>query len=227
MKFGVGIITTGKRQLDSGYTSLLSQSTTLHVHFDYERRGPGHGRNECIHTLYEVGCDYIALFDDDCFPYTPDWQDYVVGNMQKHNLNHLQLWEYSEYRPNSKTELVSVPYTIGCFSVLTRKTVETVGYYSPQYSRYGWEDVGYTARVRKSGVNNTDKAISLKSLPKYIKSQDVEKRSDFDGFANMSKEEKDLSIKANSPVLVQEAAGPIYIAYQPGVGPHPPKVLKG
>ena len=228
MKFGIGVITVGKRELDSGYTSYLSQSTTLHIHFDYLRHGPGYGRNECIHTLYEAGCDYIALFDDDCFPYAADWQDYVVGGMQKYNIHHLQIWQYAQHHPTPGSELVFVPDTIGAFSVLTRKTIETIGYYNPHYSKYGWEDVGYVRRVRKSKINGTDKAVSLRTLPKYIKALDVETnpKPGFNGFANMSWDEKQAAIESNRSVFVDELAGPLYIPYQPSVNPHPPMVQK-
>ena len=212
MEFGIGVITVGNRNLNSGYTALLSQSTHIYIHFDYTRQGPAHGRNECIHLLYEAGCDYIALFDDDCYPIKPDWQDFVVRNMEKYSVNYLQLWDYRNHKKRRSSELITVE-PIGCFSVLTRKTVETVGYYNSKYKGYGWEDVGYSRRARNSGVNGIFESVSFQSLPDYICAEDIEGGEDADGFANLTYAEKQADILKNRPVVLEENKGPIYIPY--------------
>lgn len=225
MKIGIGVITVQKREIHPNILNLISQPTQFYVFTDHERKGPGFGRNECIKNLYDSGCDYIFIFDDDTYPIKKGWEDLVI---QAANNNDLHCFGY----PNPVAAAVNAnlssklrtdngidywQWNTGCFKFVTRRFVEEVGYFNNEYHTYGHEDVGYLYRARASklcGPGDADPAPV--NLTDYIFSSDIfgDASSGFDGFANMSQEEKVRAINANRATFDSEvSSGKIYYPY--------------
>ena len=76
MKIGVGVITMGVRALKSYRTQ---PDTYFHVHVDTDKKGVSHARNTCLKHLYDEGCDYMFVFDDDGDPVMDGWEKYSVA----------------------------------------------------------------------------------------------------------------------------------------------------
>lgn len=218
-KIGVGVITVQKRLIHPNILNLISHPTQFYVYTDFERKGVAHARNECIENLYNAGCDYIFLFDDDTYPIKYGWQDYFIeehlrsgihcfGNPSNHGtvyrtIDDINYWQWA----------------MAQFHFMTRKMVETVGYYNPEYVTYGWEDVGYMYRARKSGLcGKVAGDPSPKLTSEYIQCDDMSterhepiQAPKASGDANMSVEEKQRFIKLNEQTFRKEiASGKIY-----------------
>lgn len=218
MKHGIGVITAGNRTLHPNYINLLSMSTALYIHIDYLRRGPGHGRNECIKQLYDAGCDYITLFDDDCYPIKADWQDFVIGAMQEHDV-HCLTYTFPFFPPiyTIQNLEISGPHrNAGVFFTITRKVVDTVGYFNPQYKKYGWEELAYFTRVRRSGINPVSNGdISVRGISNFIFPEDYSPTSNHNRYANNTQQDKDRFVAENQRVFDEEmASNQIYYPYE-------------
>lgn len=218
MKHGIGIITTGKRTLQPSYINLLSMPTAFYVHVDYLRQGPGHSRNECIKHLYDAGCDYITLFDDDCYPIKGDWQDFLLGSMEKH---HIECLTYTyPFLPPLYTQgdlVVSGPnINAGVFFTISRRVVETVGYFNPRYKKYGWEEHAYFTRVRRSGINPvSDGDVSISGIGQYIHPEDYFPTAEHDHYANNTQQIKDRFVLENKKIFDEElASDKLYYPYE-------------
>lgn len=108
-------------------------------------------RNSLLSELSD--CDYVFLFDDDCYPMMHGWEDYFIIQAGEHNLDYMALPE------SFKTRLIQVDGEmgrwdggIGCFSFQSRKALQTVGGFNTNYERYGYEDAGRNRRAYAAGL---------------------------------------------------------------------------
>lgn len=206
MKIGVGMVTRGVREIPPQLRAYTAAETQIHIHLDADRRGAAHGRNACLRALYDAGCDYVFLFDDDCYPTMPGWEQYFIEqHLSRPTLHFFGLPEVFKSRlASTEGEIVFWREIIGCFSFQTRHFLDTVGGYDAGYARYGYEDVGRNQRALRSGLlGGTGAYPSPMRAPAYIHSQDV--------FAehpapNLSDAEKAEGIAANYSVLLAENA---------------------
>lgn len=217
-KFGVGIITTGNRELHPNLLNLITEPTTFHVYTDYERRGPAYGRNECIKVLMDAGCDYIALFDDDTYPIKSGWQAHMLEVMEASGVD---VMGYPDPTVAKEQERMGSGITLwhfctGCFMMISRKTVEKIGYLNSAYKTYGHEDIGYLFRARRAKLTGPLSAdASPTRVAEFIHSEDIYGSDrDFNSTANMTAEEKQKSIEENRSTFEDEVfAGPDYYPY--------------
>lgn len=217
-KVGVGVITMQNRQIKSELLNLISGPTAFYVHVDHERNGPGYGRNECIKNLYDSDCDHIFLFDDDTFPVIKGWQDYFIEWATR---NHIESFAYPNRakfgEPVAKEG--DVEYWHWCttpFQYLSRKMVDTVGYYNTAYDRYAYEDLAYLYRARVSGLCGYGIGDAApEKVDTYIHSMDfLGGDNDFSVEANMSLKTKDDYAELNHGVFQQEvSSGILYYPY--------------
>ena len=88
-KIGIGIITVQKRQINPKMFNLLDQPTMFYIYYDKDLHGCSYGRNECIKHLYDAGCDYIFLFDDDTYPTIRGWENNIIEWASNYNVDFL------------------------------------------------------------------------------------------------------------------------------------------
>lgn len=205
MKFGIGIITTGSREVHSRVLNHITMPTTVHVYLDTERKGPAYGRNECLKALWDAGCTHIALLDDDTYPIKEGWQDYLVEIASQ---NFVHVLGYPD--PTVAKKVASAggmdwwQFCTGCFTFVTRHAVQTIGYYNPDFKTYGHEDIEYLYRARETGLNGVVAGDASPALiAEYIHSEDIYGQHDrhFNPTANMSAEAKQESIAINKDVF--------------------------
>jgi GT2 family glycosyltransferase len=212
-KVGIGVITIQKRELHPNLLNLISRPTQFYVYTDYERRGPAYGRNECIKNLYEAGCDFIFLFDDDTYPQLENWQEYLIGC---HEQSGYHCFSYPDKRIATlykSEDLIDFwAHNTGCFKSITRELVEMIGYFNTAYKTYGHEDIAYLYRARASGLSGDGMAdASPKLIHEYIFSEDI---SGNPTIHNMTVAEKTAAIEANRPAFTQEvSSGVLYYPY--------------
>ena len=88
-KIGIGVTTTPNR---SGYVDnwlnhfekVKPTNYHLHIHEDVNYKGVAFSKNQNLKTLAD--CDYIFLFDDDCYPIKEGWDEYFINTNEHHLL---------------------------------------------------------------------------------------------------------------------------------------------
>lgn len=171
-KIGVGVTTTPKRKVDQRLFNYTSSDTTIVVKTDTEQLGASSMRNALLFDLSD--CDYIFLFDDDCWPMMPGWEAYFISQSIEHGVDYMSLPEAF------KSNLIQVDGEmgrwdggVGCFNFQTRHALETIGGYNTKYVRYGYEDAARNRRATLAGLTGGHvNSCPIRALA-YIHSMDV------------------------------------------------------
>lgn len=208
MKIGLGMVTCGVREIPPQLYAHTSPDTLIHIHVDTDRRGPAHARNACLRALCDARCDYIFLFDDDCYPVMAGWERYFVDvHLSRPTLHFFGLPEiFKSQLAGTEGEIAFWRTIVGCFSFQTRHFLRVVGGYDAGYTGYGYEDVGRNQRALRSGLlGDTGTYPSPLRASAYIHSQDVFGEHPT---PNLSDAEKAEGIALNHVALLAENASP-------------------
>ena len=167
------------------WTKLVAQNSpedaVFHIANDgKDRKGITYRKTECIRELYNEGVDVLFIFDDDTFPIEKGWTSFFIDALQASGQNHFC---YLKETPgNTKVKSTNVGGVVineyqncnGCLMVMTRKAVETVGGFNPNYSIYGFEHADYTNRIHAAGLNPMGRYLCPEGASKYIYSCDLD-----------------------------------------------------
>ncbi len=215
LKFGIGVISTMDRPLKD-YLVHTTQPTQFELVSDINRRGVAPTRNRALRALYDAGCDYIVLFDDDCYPVEEGWQDFLLRAHHSSGSEVLMFPKDNYAARGSRGDVEFVEWGIGAFTFLTRKAVETIGYFNTKYDTYGFEDVAYIARARYAGLTPSSMYDTVPiGITDYIYSVDCDKS--VTPQETLSSEEKDRLIEKNRPIFNEELSrGVVFYPYDGG-----------
>lgn len=133
------------------------------------------GKNYCLTKL--KGCDYVFLFDDDCFPRRVGWEDcFITASAASHD-NVMMYTRQGALRTHKVERYAGqVNYFnigAGCCMFITRKALDVLGGYNPEYSFYGHEHNGYCFRAHRSGLN-AHPFVSPVNASEFIYSLDID-----------------------------------------------------
>lgn len=213
MKLGIGVITTPSRVLDMPKRGIersdlkVGPDTEVFVHLDVKYQGVAYSRNKCIKHLYDLGCDYIAICDDDLIFLMDGWLDLCASIMQQNKLDVACLPDVLQGQRKGATHSTEFwTAYIGAFYILSRKAIEELGYFSEAFKGYGFEDVHYKYRYKLW----TRAFIRIpKILPYLIASKDVLNYNH-----PSSIPDKELLIERNRKIFDKEIAnGHIFYPY--------------
>ena len=201
-KIGVGIITCERLDFLTGLLNSLDKEAsnidhlvviddgekkTIHKHSKVDfvkhtdgRIGVGKAKNMAIQSLYEKGCDYIFIIEDDMIvldssvfkqyieaskvsgiqhfnygPGSPFNRKQTIQNFDLHNRHLLN----QDTDPNPKMildyktcKIALYEHTVAMFSFFTREVIEEVGYIDEQFYN-AWEHVDHTYCIIKAGYH--------------------------------------------------------------------------
>lgn len=131
-------------------------------------------KNKCLELLDD--CDYIFLFDDDCYPIVKDWYKPYINS----GYNHLCYTFDTLYNgtPNGNTKLSSnikdlnvFAKPCGCMLFFTKKCIETAGGFSKEFDKYAYEHVELSNRIYNLGLT-PEKYIDVKNSNELFYSLD-------------------------------------------------------
>lgn len=204
MKLGLGITRTPSREVPHQLN--ITPDTSIFIYTDEDYKGVSHSRNIALRNLYDDGCDYISICDDDLIYNRIGWLNDVVEVMHQAGLNYVCLPHTLDgTRKDICNKLEYWDSYIGAFYILSRRCVEEVGYFSTKFKGYGFEDVHYKYRLE----NQYGKCIIPKILPYLVGSQDVFHQNPTPSINNKSE-----LIELNRPIFEQEINnGIIYYPY--------------
>jgi len=198
-KIGVGIVTCNRNEFLKGLLATLpiDQIDELVVVNDGKAEnqievpgtwlqnevniGVGKSKNKAMKYLYNAGCDYIFIIEDDMLikdksvfdryikacevsgiqhfnygPGSPFNRKQSIQNFDLHN-RHL-LDQHSEPNPkliieySNTIKIALYEHTVAMFSFFTRKVLEEIGYIDEEFYN-AWEHVDHTYRIIKAGYH--------------------------------------------------------------------------
>lgn len=211
-KFGVGVITVGRRPIRD---YLLPDDCTFVVVEDTERNGVAWARNQVLRQLDH--CEHIFLFDDDCWPVVRGWAEYWSGQCESEAIAYSALPEAFKSRCDMTSsmrlhgELIAWDGGIGAAIYQHRSALDVVGGYNEALQGYGLEDAGRAARAYRAGLTGPTRNAAPLRLLGYIHSADVMGENPTPSY---TVEEKEAHIRTNHPIYLEELDGPIFIPYR-------------
>lgn len=137
------------------------------VRLSSRRLGISNAKNACLSAL--SGCDHVFLFDDDCWPITPDWAEKWINinrtNGIQHSMFNVGMGALLDRNPafkavvrarrtigDSDTMMVSYSNCFGVMLYFTRECLNAVGGYDTETSvLYGYEHAQISQRIASFG----------------------------------------------------------------------------
>lgn len=188
MKIGIGATTYNRpKNLELWNEQVLqyrNDNTEVYIADDSkDRKGIAYLKSECLRALKD--CDYIFLFDDDCFPIKSGWADFFINASRLTGQQHFM---YLKETPTIKKidSFSREGYTAdiydncaGCMMFLTKEVIEKVGAYNPKYGIYGFEHAGYSKRIHKAGLTPLGEYSCPAGAGEYIYSMDLDNHLPF------------------------------------------------
>lgn len=192
MKIGIGVTTYNRPEHLKLWQTKVKLSPLSYVYYvaddSKDRKGIAYRKNECLRALKD--CDYIFLFDDDCFPIKAGWADFFIEASKVSSQQHFM---YLKETPtikkiatdggtffNTGTGQMSSPLIetynncSGTMMFLTKEVIEKVGGYGHYPNLYGMEHCGYTERIHKAGLTPLGKYTCPSGAGEYIYSLDLD-----------------------------------------------------
>jgi glycosyltransferase involved in cell wall biosynthesis len=260
MKIGIGITTRNRSKLleitlsnickywpdydvkfvisdDSTEESVVALNKQLAENFgaeylnDYQRKGVAGNKNQCLNALKD--CDYLFLFDDDCFPIKQGWCEFLIDAHRQTGIHHFNLLDSSLHYEIRRRQVgsfcvIECGNSGGVMMFITQEVVKRVGAFNKNYGLYGFEHCSYSKRVELSGLQNGFAGnTTLHDLHGYLFSVDYgqfpvnpnhelykltfpDESDKTILHSSMSRDEVQSSISKNSSVFISDISGPIF-----------------
>ena len=208
-KIGIGITCCGRPEVEA--QTILMISRFLVSAYNYKIvithdvppfKGVARSKNYCLYHL--KNCDFIFLFDDDCFPIRPGWIERILITAEISGENHFTYCDPARdnisgsKRYGKKHVAINSCHRAGApFMFLTKKVIETVGGFYIGYDRYGFEHVGYSRRIYAAGLTS-NVLVMPEDLSEFLCSRDYE---DPNFQSSISQAEKQRYIDDNRKIL--------------------------
>jgi glycosyltransferase involved in cell wall biosynthesis len=218
--FGVGITTYNRPEVLKFTMRQFMKTVAIDDHFPFiivddhsdepcpfngcirneQRMGIAKSKNKCLSLLNH--CDYIFLFDDDCFPIKPNWwKPFIEGGEHHYALS----CEPHFNKIGSDEKHTWWDDAMGCFIMVDQAVLKTVGGFDSAYGLYGYEHCEYTQRIHEAGLT-TQKYIQPKEALENIWSMDGRYGHplypEWNGASALNEDEKRESVKTNASIYL-------------------------
>lgn len=181
---GIAITTTSARPHHKAYWENIALFSPLcvgmKIKFVHDVKGVASAKNECLRELKD--CDYVFLFDDDCFPIKEGWAQMFIDAHNATGCHHFSyLHDYLHIRKVNQLDNGVSYYnnSAGCMMFLTKDVIERVGAFNEAFGLYGYEHVEYSVRCKLAGLAPHHN-VCPDDAPDYIYSMDLDSYADFD-----------------------------------------------
>ena len=214
MSIGIGITTYKRKDLLQVCLDKIHKHTPrpfkLYVaeDTDEERKGIALRKNECLNALKD--CDYIFLFDDDCYPVQDNWTNFFIDAHKKSGFHHFCYLTNKLHTEKSNyfiDDLVIKSYVTcgGVFLFLTKEVIQKVGGFYNKYEFYGYEHLGYTLRIFFAKLI-PEMYLCIENTDKYLYAHDYQE----DGFSSTLDYKTRVDLSEIGKYVLEEDAKEIY-----------------
>lgn len=213
---GIGVTTTPNR---SDYFKeclknihQYSDSAKLYVHNDRDGKGVAYSKNMCLYNLQD--CDFIFLFDDDCYPIKHNWIEYMIETMQRTGEKHfLFLNERLHGKPEQLLGYQKFENCGGVFMAFDLFRVYDIMYMDERYKRWGFEHAGLSQRIYRAG-NTSAPFLMPNRLNEYIYARDYDEK--VETRSSLTEAEKKENYQFNQSLYLEErTTGEIFKQFKP------------
>lgn len=180
MKTGISCTTYARPMHIAHWTKSVAEfspeDAIFHIANDaVDRRGVAYRKTECIRELYNAGCQYFFITDDDCFPVKKGWTDFFIDAHKASGQHHFcYLHETPGVKKLAKHgSIIQYDNCNGCMMFFTREVVEKVGGFNPNFF-YGFEHANFTNRVYQAKLNTIGAYLCPEGAEDYIYSLDID-----------------------------------------------------
>ena len=113
----------------------------------HERHGVAKAKNRCIKHFTD--CDWVFLFDDDCFPVRNGWEKHFIEAAEFHAVHHLSYLVEVDAIELAKSEKHVDIWTngLGCCLLWSKKALEVLGGMDPDMGKWGYEHAQMSQRA--------------------------------------------------------------------------------
>ena len=209
---GIGITTYNRPEMLLQCCENIERFTNspykLHiaVDSDLDRQGVAKRKNECFKNLLD--CDFIFLFDDDCYPTKSGWETYCIEQSKKTNSHHFCYNKEPFYQLQGRsfingTELEIYANSGGVMLFYTKEILKKVGAFYEGYDTYGFEHIGHSIRIFRSGLS-ADLFCCPTDLKDYIYANDYEIENFFVNMSSIEIETKNALTLKNKEICSKE-----------------------
>ena len=214
LKIGIAVTTTSARPHHKDHWQNIYLFTSLcegmNVVFVNDLDGVAKAKNECLRKLKD--CDYIFLFDDDCFPIKEGWANFFIDAHNKTGVHHFSyLHNYLHIRKvqTDNNGLSVYNNSAGCMMFLTKDILDRVGAFNESFGKYGYEHVEYSVRCKMSGLAPHHN-ICPDNASDYIYAMDLDsdRSFDFKHIPTLSVKEMEQANKISSKVFEESIKTP-------------------
>lgn len=203
MRIGLGCTTFNRPDCLAKWKEQIAKHTSMDnvliyiaEDTDMDRKGVAKRKNECLRALKD--CDYIFLFDDDCWPINDNWVEFFINSEKKHLLFLNERLHREFAFENNKINSCGLYRDCGgVFMYMTKECVHKVGAFNEAFKIWGFEHAEYSQRIYKSGLIKSP-YLCLNGTDKYLYSCDY---SDTAHRSSISQYEKDVNFKLNKPIF--------------------------
>jgi len=169
MKIGIGVTTYNRPECLAKWIEQIDKTTSqentltyIAADTDEDRKGIAARKNECLRALKD--CDYVFLFDDDCYPIKAGWINFFVNSGYEHLLYCTRL---RHKKRNKIGDLLIFEDCGGVFMFMKKSAIDRVGAFNERFGLYGFEHADYSNRILNSKLYPT-----LVDTDKYIYAAD-------------------------------------------------------
>lgn len=207
-KIGIGCTTYNRPECLAKWKWQIAKHTNMDNVLIYiaddsrDRKGVAFRKNECLRALKD--CDYIFLFDDDCYPIKDGWIDFFINSKKKHllflNDSHIKTHTI-QWNENDKWNLAfAYKECGGVLMFMTKDVVHKVGAFNEEFHLWGFEHAEYSQRIASLTYPKSRPYVSLSDTDKYIYAEDY---SNPNHNSSISLHEKNELFKKNLPTFAK------------------------
>lgn len=204
-KIGVGVITYKRPECLKLFLEQLELNKPYYeyvLHVEEDNTSIAKAKNACLHDLFEVNnCDYVFLFEDDCFPVAKWWDLIFLRSGREYSL--YMDGRYSCFASDGSDIAKYYEDCSGVFMFLSKNIFEKTGYFNESYENNGLEHIGHSDRLKRACgeggyacLTNTDKFIYSLDL-QGVKSWNVFHKSTIEGL-------RGKAFQSNQQILNEE-----------------------
>jgi len=209
---GIGITTYNRNELLMECLKKIEKHTKSEYRIciasdsDIDRKGVAYRKNQCLQHLQD--CDYIFLFDDDCYPNKDGWDEYII-DVAKKTANHHFCYNKEPFCKLKQSMIINGE-SIDCFDAsggvllfYTKEAIQKVGAFYSGYNRYGYEHIGHSIRIFKAGLS-CDFFPCPEKISEYIYALDYEESGFFLNKSTLATDEKIILTEHNKKVWKEQ-----------------------
>lgn len=139
-------------------------------------------KNKCLELLMDLGCEYLILMDNDCYPLRDDWLDVFCTVLDEHPHVSAQFQDLKSARQLGDISILYDDGNIEAWSgqrgyclAYRRDVIESVGGFDPIYSPGLYEHSDLANRIHAAGmtvfryVSPKDSHLLVESLDQSLK----------------------------------------------------------